>query len=412
MISDPIIVPTPLGYNFLWGGDNDDDFSAKAVITRINDSSRGLLAEIEIWSSFMTDYPLLSGIRFNMTSERARTGLAKRLYSLYQKIDWQNVVEKICLGVIELSRQGEPVQELTSNDDIAPLDYLIAPIIPKGKPTAIFGDPGSGKSTLLLILAIVACLPWWDNPLHLIAPAVPSPILYLDYEADADDLRRQLKSFTDGHELGLTQLNYRRCSLPITEDLEAIHNYASAIKAKALFIDSTSLAAGGDLNRMDVATAYIRALRQLKMTSVSVSHTSKERDAKTKTIIGSVLFEAGFRSVWECRGQEDDKTLDIGLFHRKFNLGAKRNPLGYRITYNGQSNTIEWFDPSNVPEFVARMSHTKQILELLKRGGFETRQIAEELDISLAAASMALSRLAKKDQVIKNDKMWGLLYKE
>ena len=410
MVSEPNIRPTTSGYIFDWH--NGEESYLKINISRLSDSNRGLIGEIEIWPSFMEKYPLLSGIRFNLTSERARTGLAKRLANLKPQIEWQTIIEQVCMGVIELYRQGEPVLELTSNDDVGPLEYLISPLIPIGKPTAIFGDPGSGKSALLLILAIVATLPWHDNPLRLGAPASSSPILYLDYEADADDIRRLLKAFVSGMGLGFVPLHYRRSSLPIADDLESIRNHADATKAKALFIDSTSLAAGGDLNRMDVATSYMRALRQLNMTSVSITHTSKDREAKSKTIIGSVLFEAGFRSVFECRGQEEDDILDIALFHRKFNLGAKQKTLGYRINFNCQGNTVEWLDPKNVPEFVARMSNTRQILELLKGGSKSVREIIDELEISMPIACMALKRLSDKKLVVKLDeKQWGLLDK-
>ena len=406
MVSEPSIHPTATGYQFDW------EEYLKIAVGRLKDDSRGLTGEIEVWPSFMDDYPLLSGIRFNLTSERARTGLAKRLGTLKPKIEWQAIIEQVCMGIIELYRQGEPVIEINSTDDIAPLEYLISPIIPKGKPTAIFGDPGSGKSTLLSIFSIVAALPWHDNPLKLGAPSKPTPVLYLDYEADADDLRRLLKAFSEGMDLGPVPLYYRRCSVPIADDLESIRNHASNVKAEAVFVDSTSLAAGGDLNRMDVATAYLRALRELKMTSVSLTHTSKDRESKAKTIIGSVLFEAGFRSVFECRGQEDDDMLDIALFHRKFNLGKKTQPLGYRISYNCHGNSISWHDPKNVAEFVERMGNKTRILDLLKQGALTQKEMTEKLDISYQAVYSALSGLRKGNQVTELEgKRWGLLSK-
>ena len=346
---------------------------------------------------------------FNFSSPQTRKQLVNSLNEKYPEWKWLEIIDELCRQAQRLATEGEPVLELTSNDDVSPLEYLVHPIIPLGKPTAIFGDPGSGKSQLLLILAIVAALPWDDNPLRLIAPAKPTPILYLDYEADPDDFRRSLKGFAQGMGLGLLPIYYRRCSLPIADDLEAIRNHADAVKVQTVFVDSTSLAANGDLNRMDVASNYIRALRQLKMTSVSLTHTSKDREAKVKTIIGSVLFEAGFRSVFECRGQEDEDALDIALFHRKFNLGGKVKPLGYRISYNCSGNTVEWHDPRSVPEFVERMGNTRRILELLKQGAMSPKEIVAELDITYPSASMALKRLADKNLVIRlEDKRFAL----
>lgn len=393
------------GYTFHW-----PEHKLSAKIARIHPHTDGrLTADISFTlGSKKHQEPTFS---FNFSSAQVRKQLVKNLEEKYPewKTHWLSVIDELIREVQRLSMTGEPIIELASTDEVADLEYLVHPIIPLNKPTAIFGDPGSGKSQLLLILAIVAALPWHDNPLKLTAPAESTPILLLDYEADEDDVRRSLKALAHGMDLGYIPIHYRRCSLPIADDLEAIRNHVDAIGAKAVFIDSTSLAAGGDLNKMDIASSYIRALRQLKMTSVSLTHTSKDRDSKSKTIIGSVLFEAGFRSVFECRGQEDDDILDIALLHRKFNLGGRLKPIGYRIQYNGQGNTIAWHDPGNVPEFVERMGTNRRILELLKEGPLPMKEITDELDLTYPAVTMALKRLVSKKQVIKlDDKQWGL----
>jgi len=349
---------------------------------------------------------------FNFTSSQTRKRLTDTLNEKYSEWQWLPILDFFINEVQRLSAAGEPIVEIASSDEVSELEYLVYPIIPTGKPTAIFGDPGSGKSQLLLILAMVAALPWHDNPLRLTAPKEPSPILYLDFEADENDIRRLLVRFTKGMELGYIPINYRRCSLPIADDLEAIRNHVDNIGAKAIFVDSTSLAAGGDLNRMDVATSYIRALRQLEITSVSLTHTSKDRDSKAKTIIGSVLFEAGFRSVFECRGHEDDDTLDIALLHRKFNLGGKQKPLGYQIHYNQQGNTIVWHDPKSIAEFVERMDNKTRILELLKREPLTQKEMTEKLAITYQAVYSALTTLRKSNQVVELEgKRWGLISK-
>jgi len=402
----PEIQENLTGYTLHW-----QEHKLTAKITRLKNHSDGKLTgdiSLTLGSKNQQEPTFL----FNFTSAQTRKILIKSLDEKYPEWKWLPIIDELTREVQRISSAGEPTIKIASTDEYAPLEYLVEPIIPLGKPTAIFGDPGSGKSQLLLILAIVAALPWQDNPLKLGAPKESSPILLLDYEADEDDIRRSLHHFAEGMDLGYIPIDYRRCSLPIADDLEAIRNHVDAIGAKAVFIDSTSLAAGGDLNRMDVATNYIRALRQLKLTSVSLTHTSKDRDAKTKTIIGSVLFEAGFRSVFECRGQEDDDTLDIALLHRKFNLGGKVHPLGYRIHYNGAGSSISWHDPKSVPEFVERMGNNRRILDLLKGGPLPMKEITEILEITYQAANISLNRMEKKQLVLKlSDKQWGLASK-
>ena len=350
--------------------------------------------------------------RINIETERSRNTLAKSLTELYpnKDLDWQDSIEYIAEKTMRELEHGEPVVLVSSTDEVSDLEYLIYPLIPLGKPTAIFGDPGSGKSQLAIIFNIIAALPWTDNPLRLTTPSKPAKLLFLDYEADIEDSRRQLESFTRGMDLGFCELLYRRCSIPISDDLEGIRNYIDELKIDGLIIDSVSLAAGGDLNRMDVATNYIRALRSLGtgITSISFAHTSKDRESKNKTILGSVLFEAGFRNVFEIRASENEDSLDIALFHRKANLSKRLASLGFRINYMETGNTVEWLDTRSVPEFVQRMSVNKQVLQELKHGKLSTKELSENLDVKLSDVNVAITRLKKAGQIVGDSKGWGL----
>lgn len=352
--------------------------------------------------------------RLNFESSTTRARLAKDLTERFplKDFDWPEGIEYIAEKTMRELEHGEPVVTVNSNDDIGELEYLIHPLVPTGKPTVIFGDPGAGKSQLAVIMGMVVSLPWQGNPLRLEPPEDPVKVLFLDYEADIDDIKRQLKKFTDGMGLGYCSLEYRRCSLPIADDIEGIRNYIDDLKIGCLIIDSVSLAAGGDLNKMDMATSYFRALRQLNITSVSLAHTSKDRESKTRTILGSVLFEAGARSVWELRANEGDDCLDMALFHRKANLSKKYHDIGFRINYMPNGNSVEYLNPKSVPDFLERMSVNQRILELLKCGKLSTEQIVEQLEIKRSIVDTSISRLRKSGKVVGISSSWGLAYQE
>ena len=362
-----------------------------------------------------SENPHILRTRLNIETNSTRAKLAKDLTERHpiKGFSWEDAIEYISEKTMRELEHGEPVVTIQSTDETTELKYLVFPIIPEGKPTAMFGDPGSGKSQLAIILCIIMRLPWFDNPLRLIAPEKPTKVLYLDYEADQVDLQRQLAIFTNGMGLGWSSIEYRRCALPIADDIEGIRNHIEETGARCVIIDSVSLAAGGDLNRMDVATAYVRALRSLGegITTISLAHTSKDRENKSKTILGSVLFEAGFRSVWEVRGQEDEDNnlLDICLFHRKSNLAKKSKPIGFRISYSPDGTTIAWHDPRNVAEFVERMGTNQRVLSLLKEGYATEQEIQDGLGISAVNCRVTMSRLKKKTLVLKVGDEWGLV---
>ena len=133
------------------------------------------------------------------------------------------------------------------------------------------------------------------------------------------------------------------------------------------------------------------------------------KENKSKTIIGSVLWEAGARSVWEVRGEEEEDTFNIGLFHRKSNLSKKSPPLAFRITYeNNLPVNITWHDPKSIPEFMERMGVNQRILEMLKRGRFSTEELVETLDAKRNTIDAAVRRLKKSDNITGDSKGWML----
>ena len=385
-------------------------------VSRINTNHQTTRCQIIFTTNHPDANPHLLQTRFNLESSRARSELAKDMaerYKIQELIDWKKLLEYVSVKTIREFEKGEPVINITSEDKIIPLEYLIYPIAPLNKPTVLFGNPGAGKSQLLVVLNIIIALPWIDNPLRLVPPKEPTVALLCDYEADIDDTRRQLASLSRGMNLGRIELHYRRCALPLADDIEAIRNHLDDIGATCLLIDSMSLAAGEDLNAMKTATSYFRTLRQLKgITSISLAHTSKEQELKSKTILGSTLWEAGARSVWEVKGEENEDTFDIGLFHRKSNLSKKSPPLAFRIAYEENAPVgITWFDPKSVPEFVERMTTNQRILMALRRGKLSSAKLTELLEVKRNTIDAAIKRLQKANKIIGDSKEWMLLSK-
>jgi hypothetical protein len=411
-LSEPIFENKGTKYLITW-----PDIKLHAEVSRISMNHDTTKCLCIFTSSYEGANPHILQTRLNLESTRARNDLAKDLatrYQIGQSIDWKAITEYLTVKVLREYEKGEPIILLTSDDEIKPLEYLLYPIAPLLKPTVIFGEPGAGKSQIAIIFSMTLCLPWHDNPLKLVPPHESVVTLMLDYEGDPEDAQRQLVSLTKGMSLPYVELHYRRCSLPLAEDIESIRNHVEDIKAQCLIVDSVSLAAGDDPSKPNVATTYFRQLRQLHITSISLAHTSKNKESQTKTIFGSVMWEAGARSVWEIQGQEEEDAFDIALFHRKANLSKKFNPQGYRITYKDKLPVnVSWHNPKEVAEFVEKMSTTDRVLDLLKEGAASMKDIAESLGVATNTAKVSLHRLKKKGLVTKlPDDTWGLSQNE
>jgi len=257
----------------------------------------------------------------NFSSSQTRKQLVNMLSEKYPEWEptfWQTSVDELCREMQAVVDEGEPVVSISSEDTLPELKYLIYPLFPLGKPTCVFGNPGAGKSQFAVLMTLIAGLPWHDNPLGLVAPEEPHKFLYLDYEGDSSDVARTLIRVAKGMRLGPCNIKYRRCYLPLAQDVDSIRTHMERIGADAVIIDSVSLAAGGDLNKMELATAYIRALRAFgpDVTTISFAHTSKDRESKSKTIIGcyaegtDVLTSAGWKAHSELTLDDDVACYD------------------------------------------------------------------------------------------------------
>ena len=358
---------------------------------------------------------LLVPTQFNFSSELTRARYSNQLsQKLDTKIEWREIFDYICQKVQELARSGDACVEVWADPDTPPPEQLLEGIIYKGVQNIIFGEKGVSKSTLAYTLAICITLPWEDNPLSLKVPTKPVKVLILDWETDESIFRYYLARLQKGMGLPIVPLFYRRCTLPLNDDIEAIQRYIEKSEAELLVIDSLAAAAGGDrgeLKGSESALLFDSGLRKLKKTSLIIGQTAKgDKDGKKKTIFGSTLFTYYARNIFElCAGQDDyGDTQHLALFHRECNLGGKMPPIGLRIEFEAGGIKIER-EPVSIAEFSEKVSTSKLILETLKNGAMSSKELKELLDVSRGSVDMAIKRLRGQRKIIDTgNKKWGL----
>ena len=349
--------------------------------------------------------------QFSFSSTRARKELVKTLDDLFQA-DWKSIIERLCLDVLRLFREGEPVVELIPGEATPP-KFVLPPLLIQNYPTILFGDPSAGKSLFAILLAITIILPWADNPIFFEAPEASHHVLYLDYETDRETVSWQLKRILQGMNLPSVSLLYRRCFLPLSKDCEAIRAKVASNAIDTIIIDSLGLACGGELKDAQPAIEFFTALRSLNVTSLILAHTAKSpENPKKRSIYGSVFFEAQSRNVWELvKVQEaSEENVDIALYHRKPPpFGKLSLPLGYKLSFTDTEIKVDYCDPRTTTEFLERMSTQVRILESLKSGALSAKGIAEQLGLARNTCDQALKRLKDKGKIVKMGDKWGLV---
>ena len=305
--------------------------------------------------------------------------------------------------MVDRARLGEPVKELWTSDDISPPEWLLKPLLYKGLPTIVFGEKAVSKSILALVAYTCLLLPWTDNPLGWTAPTRSIKTLLADYEVDYDVAHYNIKRLQEGMGLPAFPLYYRRCAIPLADDIEQLQRHMGDIGAEAIIVDSMGPAVGGDLKDPGVALRFTSALRQLRCGALIIGQTSKDRESKVKSVFGSTFFEYYARNIFELRKEQEEgeDEFDVALYNTYHNLGPRVKSQGFHLCFNGTGIHME-SKAITVPELIARMGAAAQIRKALQRGKYKAKELAEKLGLHINTVSQALKRMADKGIVVKN----------
>jgi hypothetical protein len=406
-MSPPTINDILGGYEFIW-----PDLNIKATRIRMHASDGRITGELLISSSLVEGKAIYPPSSFNFTADRSRSSLAKTLNEDFPKWDWKDILNLVCKATADRIREGEPIRELWTSEDIPKPEYLLEPLLIKGLPTIIFGEKGVTKSTLALVIYICLTLPWHDNPLGWKVPTRSTKTAILDYELPGIIAQYNAKRIQEGMGLGPIPLYHRRCRIPLSDDIEQILGWVSKLGIEVVIIDSLARACGGDLIKTEPANDFFEAIDKLNVTSLILAQTSKDIETKRKTVYGNALFTYYARNIFElCRSdfsQEDE--LDVGLFHRWSNLSKTYPDMGFRITFNEKGTHIE-SQPVSVAEFKTKVDSQKAIMDALKSGAMSVKELADITGVSESNTRVILSRL-KKRGITQNivEGKWGLCF--
>lgn len=410
MPSKPTISEVVGGYLFKYEKEN---LMLKVSRLRVHSSDGRVTGELLV-SLLNNEAPIYPHTSFNFSSDRTRTTLVKTLVQVDKRKPWDEIINQVCLAVVNRAREGEPIRELFTGAPVARPQWLVEPILYKGLPTIIFGEKAVAKSTLALVIYLCLILPWSDNPLGWGVPDKSVKTLLADYEVDYEVTHYNAKRLQEGMGLAAVDVYYRRCAIPLADDIEQLQRHIANIGAEVLIVDSLGPAVGGDLKDPGQALRFTSALRQLKCASLIIGQTSKDREAKTKSTFGSVFFEYYARNILELRKvqEEGEDDMDIALFNTFNNLGRRHPPMGYHLHFNENTITIEK-EEITAPELIKRIGTQARMKGLLlERGVMPVKDIAEELEITETNTRAVLSTLKKKGIVVKLETGYAMAAKE
>ncbi len=311
-------------------------------------------------------------------------------------------------GVVWFSELGE----------LRPREFLVEDVVPARYMSIIHGAGGVAKSLLALKLGIAyaAGRKEWLG----LAVNGSGPVLYLDFELDADEQLRRVWELCSGLRIPvpkdvcyLSALG-KRTPEAFGTALEVCRRH----EVRLVILDSLGPAMLGDAERASDFLAfyneYLVPFREAGVTLLVIDHQGKLQageKCQDKGAFGSAYKSHMSRSLMQIErvGQDRDAgTLTIRLRHTKSNFGPHRDPLDVRLTFAPGSITAE-FAEVDATELAGEgtLNADDRVQLALKAGPAFPDELSERTGLVVGTVQNSLTRLRGKGSVENTGEMKG-----
>ena len=362
---------------------------------------------------------------FNFSSTVSRKSMAElvgKRTMLIDDIDLFQEIEGFCTYVLDQETSGAEVVTLAHIDPMrGPANYLVDGILPLTQTTIFFGDGGVGKSYLaaglgLSIATGLEVVPGF-RPVH------RGPVLYLDWETDAVEIRSRLEQIRLGLGMEVIPETYRYMAMAgaLVKQTERIIKQVQEDRSQLVVVDSVGMASGVGHEASDANETTIRlfsALREIGTTVLALDHVSKsgaENERGAFKPYGSAYKVNLARSVFELRRGREEIDV-VGIYHRKANNAALREPVGLRYEHGAlpDGQQAMRFVPAPITDsaLASGLPVREQVYRALRHGPMTSVDLAEELGKEHNNVRAVLSQLFQKGYVVKSGERWALAARE
>lgn len=392
------------------------------LVTKIHQNGKGLTGELYISAPDQNFEQ--RGIVLNFGDYQARQRLAQSLAADFtgEPIPIHKILNYVVSETIEREQYAGETEDIGTEPETKKIEYMVEPLLPMNMPTTIFSPGGLGKSIFADYLAVI--LSHGMNVNNLPIMTRQANILYLDWEADADQHRRYISAIKAG--MGITDYNhisYLSCDRPFYQIKDDILERVHQDDIELVIIDSMMAATAGypqGMNEAEIASSYYNDLRCLGITSLTIDHVTKAAMSESNgnsAPYGSVVKYNRSRSQFELKAASEpgENHIEYALVHKKFNLGRKIKPMGIAVDFNNNAAnelTSIVFSPCDIadnPELAEKaLTQQERIAEFLKGGKASLDEIAENTGIHRDICRVVCNKYKDK-RFTKIGDDWGLL---
>ena len=289
-----------------------------------------------------------------------------------------------------------------------PREWLADNILWKGHATSWFGEGGVAKSLLGLHFGLTlaeARLRYW------MGFAVKTvPVLYLDFELDADEQHRRSLELAAGMDLDNIPEDFYYLSvsgIPPREAFETAAQECRRLGVGLIIVDSVGFALEGDSeSARDVLGFYrecVQPLKEAGATPLLIDHQAKiikGEKYSDKQAFGSVYKTNAVRSSFQVRGSWEDGAVSTTFTHKKNNFGQKEEDFTLKVSFGDGRIEVERLaqaepNPDREP---SKKEQVFMAVEDLGRATAET--VARKTGFALSTVRNSISELVAEGALV------------
>lgn len=308
------------------------------------------------------------------------------------------------LGDLGMSNEPEPKIQafsFTGREKPGPRTAVVDNHVWVGHATSWFGEGGVAKSLLAMHLGMTVAEP--SRPYWMAFAVKTVPVLYLDFELDADEQHRRALDLAAGMQLKAIPENFYYLSVAMMPPVQAFMVAAEECRRLGIglvIVDSVGFALGGDAeSAKDVLDFYRVCIQPLKDAGASpllIDHQAKiikGEKYSDKQAFGSVYKTNAVRSSFQIRGDHEQGELTATFTHKKNNFGWKERDFSLKVVFGKGKTTVERLEAS-VPNPDREPSKKEKVLESVGDLGRATAEmVARATGIGLQTVRNSISEL-------------------
>ena len=333
----------------------------------------------------------------SLYDQRSRKEIIDYLMQQHPLADWNSILHQIAATVDSHSEKPGVTIDLARHVPKNDSPYLIFPLVRQNQSTVLYADGGSGKSTFALAVAATGATQKSFVPGISNTAGRPIKTLYLDWEADDDDVASMLKEISRGAQQKIpdNHIHYQSMSGAFIDHCDELVEIIVENDIELIIVDSLVASAGGDVTDAEAARLFHNAVRSLNVASIAITHTNK-----SDTLFGSRFFWNLARQVFRLTSVAEPETNPVlGLYHEKSNRSKLIAPVAYDVQFSGSTESdnasIKYVaqDIQTVPELAKGTGLRERLIGLMRNGSMTIEQLAERTSTDQSQVLATMERM-------------------